>query len=129
MAIAGLSFTEIVGRTGQSRVFSSIQNGSVRFEDIGGKERSLRAREPLQIDRVSGLVRRLRVTEKSIHIELSGDVSGLRTGWTGQGRSLMPSVFEVMSANKVANTVSAMMLAVLSLIMGVTSFVRGGAKK
>jgi hypothetical protein len=119
--IAGLSFTDVAGENGEPKLFSSIRAGSVRFEEVGGKERALRSRETLQFAAVSGYLRLVEIGGGTLRVEFSGEVSDMRTGLTGSTRSLMPSQLERLAADSRVTGVLALVLGLFSILTGLSS--------
>lgn len=88
---------QTAGRTMVPRV-STIQSGTVFFEEIDGHARPLRAGEGLSLSRSEGEIRELRLSDSGLTVRFHGKVRGMSVGTGEARRSLMPTYFEWLSA-------------------------------
>lgn len=77
---------------------STIQSGTVFFDEIDGHARPLRAGEGLSLSRSDGEIRELRLDDSGLAVRFHGEVRGMSVGMGGARRSLMPTWFEWLSA-------------------------------
>lgn len=77
---------------------STIQSGTVFFDEIDGHARPLRAGEGLSLSRSQGEIRELRLGDSGLTVRFHGEVEGMSVGTGGARRSLMPTWFEWLSA-------------------------------
>jgi hypothetical protein len=101
------------GRTTVRRV-STVQGGSVYFDELGGRELRLRAHEALRFTRARGEIRSLRASGGQLAINFHGRVSGMTSGPLEHPRDLMPRWLDWLRANQP-----------LSLLWSATAFLFG----
>jgi len=80
------------------RRLSTILSGTVYFEALNGLAYQLRPGAALGFERIEGLIRTLELREDQIVVKFRGRVRGMRTGWGGAQRSLMPTYIEWLKA-------------------------------
>ncbi len=98
LSINGLALLRIDERVEPERTVvqevSTILSGMVRFESLGGQERTLPPRDLIQFENSRGEVRTLQVNESHLNLEFHGQVQGMRTCSGRTCKSLMPTRFE-----------------------------------
>ncbi|MFL5619069.1 MAG: hypothetical protein ACJ79A_11850 [Gemmatimonadaceae bacterium] len=77
-----------------ARPVSTIQEGSLYFEALGGTEQKLRPGELLRFGAASGTFLTLDLREDGIAATFQGDVREMRSGSGDEPRSLMPTLLE-----------------------------------
>jgi hypothetical protein len=93
---------------------STIQSGTVFFESLDGHSRPLRSGEGLAVSRSRGEIRELRLGDSAVTVRFHGTVWGMSVGSGDTRRSLMPTMFEWLSARHG-----------LSLVWGATAYMIG----
>ena len=73
---------------------SSVLEGKIFNESLGGRQSTLRNREAVEVALVDGQVRELQVTDAGLHVNLSGSARELKTGNGDDMQSLRPSYLE-----------------------------------
>jgi hypothetical protein len=81
------------------RRVSTIQSGILSLVEFEGQEHRLKTGEILQFEKSSGQVRSLVMDNELLHLEFSGNASGIATGWKQSHKDLMPSQLEWLSAH------------------------------
>ena len=79
------------------RRLSTILSGTVYFEALNGLAYQLRPGR-LSVSAHRGLIRTLELHEDQIVVKFRGRVRGMRTGWGGAQRSLMPTYLAWLKA-------------------------------
>ena len=104
LAISTLTLARIdeVSQGGRSvvRRISTLQSGSVFFEELGGREHRLRAREALRFREARGEIRAVRVADGRLVVNFHGRVRGMASGSLDRPHNLMPSWLEWLRANQ-----------------------------
>jgi hypothetical protein len=77
---------------------STIRSGTVFFESVDGHARPLRPGEGLNLPRSRGEIRELRLDDSAVAVRFHGTVWDMSVGSAGGRRSLMPTLFEWLSA-------------------------------
>ena len=73
---------------------SSVLEGKIFNESLGGQQSSLRNREQVSVSVVDGQIRELRLDKAALHVNLSASAREVRIGSSGGSRSLRPSYLE-----------------------------------
>jgi hypothetical protein len=73
---------------------SSVLEGKIFNESLGGRQSTLRNREAVDISLIEGQVRELQVTDAGLHVNLSGSARELKIGNGDDMESLRPSYLE-----------------------------------
>jgi hypothetical protein len=98
----GLRFVRIdrFARSGQTFVpqVPTIQSGTLYYEAIDGRARSLRRGEGLHLAWSEGEIRDLQFNDDGVSMRFHGWVRGMSTGSGGVRRSLMPTLLEWLRA-------------------------------
>lgn len=92
----------------------TIQSGTLYFESVDGRARPLRSGEGLNLASSEGEIRELRLEGDGVKLRFHGSVRGMSTGSGAAERSLMPTLFDWLSARHG-----------LSLLWGITGYVVG----
>jgi hypothetical protein len=93
---------------------STIRSGTVFLESIDGRARPLRLGEGLTLPRSRGEIRELLLGDSAVTVRFHGTVWDMSVGTGGARRSLMPTLFEWLSARHG-----------LSLLWGATAYMIG----
>jgi len=122
LSISGLALLRIDERVEPQRTVvqevSTILSGMMRFESVGGKERSLPSGEMIQFENSWGEIRRFQVNEDHLTIEFQGQVQGMKTCVGKTCKSLMPTSLEWLWAQHLLPSVAAATAYVFALVMG-----------
>ena len=104
LAISSLALVRIdevtQGGRGVVRRVSTLHSASVFFDELGGRELRLRAREALRFDEAQGMIRELRFADGRLLVNFHGTVRGMVSGSLEHPRTLMPSLLEWLRANQ-----------------------------
>jgi len=73
---------------------SSVVEGRIFNESLGGRQSSLRNREVVEVSLVDGQMREIQLDQSSLHVNLSASARELRIGSSGAMQSLRPSYLE-----------------------------------
>jgi len=77
---------------------STILSGTLYLESLNGRRHPLRPGEALHLEDVHGVIRTLRLLEDRIVLTFHGYVSGIRSGYGENPRSLMPTYLDWLQA-------------------------------
>jgi hypothetical protein len=122
LSISGLALLRIDERVEAQRTVvrevSTILSGMVRFESLGGEERSLPSGEMIQFENSRGEIRTLQVNEDHLTIEFQGQVQGMKTCVGKTCKSLMPTALEWLWAQQRLPLIAAATAYIFMLVMG-----------
>ncbi|MFZ2650909.1 MAG: hypothetical protein WA210_12485 [Burkholderiaceae bacterium] len=82
------------------RRVSTLHSGRVFFDELAGRELTLRPRETLRFDAVQGAIRQLRFVDGRLIVNFHGTVRGMSSGPSDFPRNLMPSWLEWLRASQ-----------------------------
>ena len=98
-----LSLTRIERIAGDDRTLvrpvSTVLGGTLVYAALDGRERKLRAAEPIHFERALGEFRSLEALPGGIAVGFRGDVVGMASGSADPPRSLMPTWLDWLAAN------------------------------
>ena len=97
-----------------SPLLSTLRTGVLVLDDVGGRQIDLREGEPLAIRSIDGVLRSAALADALVEIQADGHVRGLRSGYTDEARSLMPSVLDRLVSIPAVKAV----LAVIAVLVG-----------
>jgi len=99
LALMRIDEVSQASRTTVRRV-STLQGGSVYFNELGGRELRLRAHEALRFAWARGEIRSLRINGGQLAVNFHGRVRGMASGPLEHPRDLMPRWLEWLRANQ-----------------------------
>lgn len=112
--VSSVSFwREAAGRQG-SPILSTVRQGLLVLEDVGGRRIELREGEPLALGRIEGVLRSAALEQGLVNIQLDGRARDVRSGYTDSARSLMPSRLDRLMGIPEVKA----MLAVIAVLLG-----------
>jgi hypothetical protein len=82
------------------RAVSTVQSGSLYWEDLGGRELKLRAHEGLRFAQARGEIRSIVLKEGGLALNFHGRVRGMASGSLEHPRNLMPRWLDWLRANQ-----------------------------
>jgi hypothetical protein len=82
------------------RAVSTVQSGSLYWEELGGRELQLRAHEGLRFTHARGEIRSIRLKDGGLALNFHGRVRGMSSGSLEHPRNLMPRWLEWLRANQ-----------------------------
>ncbi|HEU0015022.1 MAG TPA: hypothetical protein VFQ45_15140 [Longimicrobium sp.] len=102
----------------RERILSSVRAGTIRLEDVPGKEIQLPRGEELHLDLRAGSLRQLTLDSAALEVNLLASADGFATGTTH--RSRLPSQLERLHSHLGLHLVLATVLAVFPILFGLT---------
>ncbi len=91
---------ELNAATPEARPMSTIENGSLWFESVGGKERRLRAGELIRLDSARGAIQSITLGADAVELRFQGTVQDIRAGYGDTPRTLMPTLLEALRSRE-----------------------------
>lgn len=82
------------------RAVSTVQSGSLYWEELGGRELKLRAHEGLRFAHARGEIRSIRLKDGGLTFNFHGRVRGMTSGSLEHPRNLMPRWLDWLRANQ-----------------------------
>lgn len=136
LSVTSLSFFDGGEKDGVPYHFSALDAGHIRFGEINqndGKndELELRSGQPFfMVSKKPGQVRYLKLSQKGISIQFSGDIKDIGTGWEKETTTHhMPSYLAYISSKDWVRHAVSGVLAVLGLLLAYFQVRAGGADK
>jgi len=118
ISVAGLSFRETSLEATNPSMFSTLKQGSIRFEDLSDQVLHLRDGEPIEFNGVDGFIRKLTLEDEYISLGFSGEVSGLQTGLGENKRDLRPSQLEYLMGDLAFVAIASFLFAIIQAVFG-----------
>lgn len=101
------------------RRVSTILSGTLYFESLNGRERSLRSGEDIRFKQSYGEIRTIQLNDGRIDLKFYGRVKGMSTSSGGRRRNLMPTYLEWLRTRHALTLMWGTTLYLFGLIAGV----------